>query len=235
MLMEYLFNPFAKGSSQSSNQHPDNPQGGMIFQFEFYPVNVIPNMKPTMVWSYDKDTMQLFLRQHGFDLNNARVNVVPCIGNINDETMLSIYKFGSRKRDRIYQIATTEEILACVLKRVGFNLSRTLSFGSASLRGDIQIFEHLMKLVTSLNFAYNIDSMAADASDYDTIDREEYINGYPYYESFAINSDDSFVYESLFDETGPTKPYQPVTIESYVSLFTESYIIGSQEEDLRWR
>lgn len=197
-----------------------------MYMFEYYPLHVIPNMAPEVVYTTDRDLMTLFLQQHGFDPNTANVKIIDDEIDEDDPYMLHIWRMGSRKRDRIYNVATTSNIIENVVLSVGLELSEAMTLGAISFRGDIQVFERIGNLISMLDYVYQMDGFAADAGGYDVCDKETYSNGYPYYEEIAINHDDSFLYDALISDSHPSKDVQPITIESYVSFFTDRFIIG---------
>ena len=180
------------------------------------------------VFTYDRNDMILFLSQHGFSTEeNNNVTVVMDDVARDDINYLRIYTFGSRKRDRFYRIATTETIMSTIVMDVGAELSDAMTFGACALRGEIEIFHKIDKLIQSLDYVYIMDGYIASMNETDEYyDRYHENNGYPYYEDITKNADDSFLYDSLYNDSVPQKPVQPFTIETYVNIFTDVYIIG---------
>lgn len=214
----------------------------MVYEFLLYPINATSKTVPTRVWTDDPHYMRTFLLQHGVDPQLAKVKVfdIPAYSEspINDKTgayKLNKYHFGSRQDKTIHPVITTESIMYSIATNVAIDLSSVMSLGSAALRGDIQIFEHIAKLVSSLDPIYIKDSYVADAgcdADYRLERLADLVSDYPYYESIAmsINEDDSFLYDSLYDSISPNV-VQHITLESYVSIFTKLYIIGHNDYD----
>lgn len=214
----------------------------MVYEFLLYPINATPKTKPTRVWTDDPQYMRVFLAQHGMDPKQAKVKVYDMPDHydkpVNDKSgiyKLNKYHFGSRDDKTIHPVITTEEIMYSIATNVAIDLSNVMALGSAALRGDIQIFEHIAKLVSSLDPIYIKDGYAADAgadADYRMERLADLVSDYPYYESIAmsINEDDSFLYDSLYNSISPNV-VQLITLESYVSIFTKLYIIGHNDYD----
>ena len=182
------------------------------------------------VFTYEKEHMTLFLQQHGFDVNTANVEVINDDIAQDDIMYIHIFKFGSRKRDRIYHIATTLEIISAVTEAVADELFTCMQFGACALRGEIEIFDRISKLIGELDYVYISDEI--DWAD-DNIDSDMYrYQGYPYYEEIAMDASSERLNTDLYDDCAIEKIDQimPFTIESYVSIFTNQLLIGLKTE-----
>lgn len=196
-----------------------------IYMFSWDPMHPTTNSKSQTVMTLDRNMMTRFLLQHGFDPDHANIEV-SYDDDLMDECELHEYTFGSRKRDRLYKLVTTAEIVAMVVKEVCDDLSQTLTFGACVMRGEIEIFDTITKLIESLDFGVILDHRNADTSGYDVADDREYCNGYPYYESFARDVDQDDLYDSVHNESYYKKEVQPITLESYVNIFTSIFMVG---------
>lgn len=184
--------------------------------------------EPYGVYTYNLEDLKLFLSQHGFNTeNNSNVEVTYDTEGIDDadRDYVRIYTVGSRKRDQLYRIATTETIVSSVIMEIGSELSEAMTFGACALRGEIEIFKRITDLISELDYVYVKDGIVADTTD-DDYEKYHVNNGYPYYEDIAKNADDSFLYDELYSDAVPQKQVQPFTIETYVNIFTDIYIIG---------
>jgi len=201
----------------------------MVYGFYLYPLKMQAGIKPLYVWSENPEMMRMFLIQHGVDPNKARVQMfdMPKQYRAPVHNMgiyeLNYYLFGSREDKSVHKVVTTEDIMNNIVTNVAIDLSAVMSLGAAALRGDIQIFEHISKLIDQLDFIYIKDGAIADSSSED--ERYSCAKDYPYYENEAMTRDDSYLYQRLYDSIYPNK-LQAVTLESYVSIFTRAYIIG---------
>lgn len=212
----------------------------MVYGFNMYPLNITVRTKPVYVWTEDPNMMRLFMLQHGIDPKLAHVSMSDMTEEYRRPVQnmgiyeLTMWKFGSRDDKTIHDVVTTQDIMNTIVTNVAIDLSGVMTLGAAALRGDIQIFEHIAKLVESLDFVYIKDALTADAGgcddDYWLEAKADRAKEYPFYESTAVNQDDSFLYERLYDTIYPGK-IQAVTLESYVNIFTKIYIIGNSDYD----
>lgn len=191
-----------------------------MYRFEWRPVNRDDELNS--VESYDRDMMNMFLQQHGFDPQNANVFVVDD-DHVDDSALLRPFTFGSRKRNGFFRIITTSEIVSGIAEIVADELSDCMTLGPCALRTEIQLFKHINDLIDGLSFIYVLEGTLADDSSTDDYD---YRDEYPYYESIAMNKDLSYLFDSLCTESHYSRPVQPITIESYVSIFAKSFLIG---------
>ena len=197
------------------------------YKFTWKPIHTNQKLTYQTVYSYTREQMDRFLLQHGFEPTTANVEVVYDDEDIDDACLLHTHHFGSRNRDKIYDVETCEEIIIMVITEVADELASTMLLGACALRGEIEIFDKISKLLDQLDYTCINDPTTADTSGYDTCDTEEYINGYPYYESFAMNNDcNSTLYETLHAESFHGKSVQPITLESYVNIFTSIFLVG---------
>lgn len=205
----------------------------MLYEFQWSPVRS-PDIV-NYVQTPERETMNLFLLQHGFDPNTTHVKVID--ESIDDESIvLNIYKFGSRKRDRSYYIATTEEIVTSVIHYVSEELMNTMSLGACALQCDFEIFDRVDKLIQKLDHVYIRETSLSVVED--MVDYFAYrYPGYPGYPTpnEALESED---YDSLVDELYEESVrsyhqdmFMPFTVETYISVFTNKYLLGEVVEN----
>jgi hypothetical protein len=202
-----------------------------LFKFSWHPLHD-PDTFMT-VFTYDKNMMDLFLQQHGFDIQTANVEIIDDTISKDDMMYINVFRFGSRKRDMIYNIATTLEIINTVTQAVADELQTCMQFGACALRGEIEIFDRISKLIGELDYVYIMDEI--DWTD-DNIDTDMYrYQGYPYYEEIAMDASSDRLYTDLYDDCAVEKIDQiiPFTIESYVSIFTAQLLIGEKAKPLK--
>lgn len=218
----------------------------MIYQFSMYPLEIRRGTKPTMVWTTEPEMMRTFLKQHGFDPTLSKIQIFKPTEDFNKpirnevmKCMLNRYIFGGRDDKTHQTVVTTEEIMNSVVTNVAIDLSGCMWLGACALRGDIQVFERISNLIDELDPIYVKDLKAADSGN----DGEEEgnllnqfdrlaarLSEYPFYESIAMQDDDTYLYERLYDSVRPDV-VQMITLESYVSIFTKLYIIGHDDYD----
>ena len=199
------------------------------FEFSWCPINRPDDRQ--LVQTDDPELMERFLFQHGFNKDNHNVRVVQDDPEEIDEgCRLKVYTFGSKKRDHMYKIATTEEIMVPIIEDVGDKLASTMTFGACALLGDIEIFSRILELVEELDFVYVMEAQTDFSSMMTDFERQIYTTtGYPYYEDIAMDANDEYMRDMLSTESEPQKEHQAITIEAYVRLFTDIFIIGRKE------
>lgn len=206
-----------------------------IYEFSWKPFNR-PKGDKHYVQTHDKKMMDLFLTQHGFDPNSAGVIVTDDPQYSDDDTItLHMYTFGSQKQDRLYHIATTQELMTVVIAEVTAELMPLMSFGSCALKGEIQLFDRIDKLMSHLDYAYIRETSQHNSP-------EDYDNGYyhtvypnypidPTYEELSRDDEQDALGEFLEIDAKPsdTDPVA-ITIEAYVSYFTQECLLGKVEK-----
>lgn len=209
-----------------------------MYEFSWRPINWGPEDDKTgvnariFVQTLDKNMMDLFLIQHGFDPKNADVKITSDDDYSDDDMItLKIFRVGSRKRDKIYQIATTTEIVMEIISTISVELLDTMSFGACALKGEIELFNRVQSLIEKLDYVYIretnpgfLENMDEDAYAY----RYPGYPGYPSsYEELSRDDDIDALTESLYNAANwTTDGIQPFTIESYISIFTRDYLLG---------
>lgn len=189
------------------------------FRFTWWPINTSNVVdEPNTVISFSKEDMSLFLLQHGFDPNTHHIEVVND-DDVFSDYILHPYVFGSRKRDRLYRIMTNKAIMDQVMYRVVGELNACMSFGACALRGEIEIFDKISKLINGLEYGAiteeHIDTYGDSPTEYSTTESEQ----------------QDALYNIFDGDTSPHREVQPYTIESYVSIFTLLYITGEGAKD----
>lgn len=200
----------------------------MIYEFQWSPLRT-PNIVH-YVQTPERETMNLFLIQHGFNPNTARIKIIDdCI---DDESItLNIYKFGSRKRDRAYYIATSEEIIASLIMYVADQLLNSMSFGACALQCDFEVFERVEKLISKLDHVYIRETNPSNADSLDGYFSYRYPGypGYPTLDEALETEDHDTMIDELYEESIKSyhpDNFMPFTVESYISVFTNQYLIG---------
>lgn len=207
-------------------EHPFE-QTDVLFRFRF--------KKPDMhdghftVYSDRRDFMDMFLRQHGFSLEHAYVDVL----SVHDvqpsslnTSLLQPYKFKSNNSDEVFTIITAEWLISSAVDETCSDLSGTLMLGPASIRGDIEIFNIINQLIDMLPYVYVRDEKLIDGDSGNMFEEEEE-NRYcdrptalDLYDQYSLTGDDMdvYLYESM--HSARTGEIQPITVERYVHSFT---------------
>lgn len=186
-----------------------------------------------VVQTDDPELMDRFLFQHGFMQNRDQVYVVhDDPEEIQESFRLVTYTFGSKKRDQMYKIVTCEDIMVPIIEEVGDLLASVMTLGACALLGDIEIFSRILSLVEELDFIYVVENQVDMTDSMTDFEQQIYTkSGYPYYEDVAMNADDSYMRDCLYDASVPQKEYQAITVEAYVRLFTDMFIIGRKVQE----
>lgn len=205
----------------------------MLYEFQWSPVRS-PDIV-NYVQTPERETMNLFLLQHGFDPNTTHVKVID--ESMDDESiLLNVFKFGSRKRDRPYYIATTEEIITSVIHYVAEELMNTMSLGACALQCDFEIFDRIDKLIQKLDHVYIRETNPSAAEYIDDYFAYRY-PGYPGYptpdEALETEDHDALIDELYEESVRSYRPdvFMPFTVETYVSVFTNKYLLGEVVEN----
>lgn len=200
-----------------------------VFEFTWKPLYGKGKM---WVQTWNRKLMDMFLIQHGFnkDTNSVTVSVQEAD---NDCCSLEIYKFGSRERDKFYYVATTGEIMMEFISEVSLQLSSAMYLGACALKCDFEIFARVEQLVSKLDHVMIGETLMSMEGELD-----EYYGyrhpGYPYSPTYEEVSRDDQVDALSEDLLVNSYPYDynkrpvPYTIESYISFFTNNYLIGEE-------
>lgn len=203
---------------------------GVIYEFVF--ISLSSEGMKHRVYSTDKNMIDLFAKQHGFDVNNIQVNILPryCMDDnaINDDCFLKIFQFKSNSSDQIYHVASSDQILRRIIDNVAQDLTNTLTFGPLILRNDVEFINLITELVSTLSCGYIMDFLIVD-DNWTEENRWKFIEnsreGFAdsYYEGIINFSESERVFDILHDKSIESLP-QPITIEAYVRNFTELLI-----------
>ena len=148
------------------------------------------------IFTFDRNTMLLFLTQHGFDIDIAHVQIYhninedisPCWDDIR-EHMLKPFVFQSNVSGEKFTIYTTDNLLTSILDDVGETLSDTSMFGSLSLRTEIEIFDDINKDIETLRFGTIMDHNIANGEyEYEEEHRGYYASLYSIESVYPINN-----------------------------------------------
>lgn len=209
----------------------------IMFGFTFAHLKGIPNKNSLIsVYSYDREDIIKFIRQHGFDLNNAHIDVYqnPEPFFADKIEMVKPYHFHSNKTNKDYTIMTTEFIVTETITKVGGDLVETLTFNNGLItRDDIPLIRNIVSLIGTLDFCIVVDYTNGDVLTDDYMDRFNVLNHKKFKEkienseiipenvyAYSDGLDDSFIYDTLYNES-EYSTIQPITVEAYVSAFVE--------------
>lgn len=202
-----------------------------MFKFEFSSNKAKYNNMNFTVYSYTRQNMELFLRQHNFDTSIIHVDCIKASEfDDSDENILNEYLFKSNKYiDEIYTIITTEKFVSDAIQSICSDLSESLIFGYAAIRTDIEIVEKINDLILSLRHVFVLDhtilgddsTALSDSSCMSEVNNKlfnKYTKSFNNLSSDVDSYDDSYIYDSMFGNSIRSKP-QPITVEAYVSYF----------------
>ena len=203
------------------------------YRFEFTSSSSRSSMK-YYVLSNNMDDMNMFLSQHGFrDVNDSITIISPEQYKTKDAThVLSIHSFASNKDHAIYHVMTCEDFVTRALENVANDLSDHSIFGEAILRSDIEFIKMAVKDLGKLRHAFIMDFRLADES---LLFNHEENDGYKgtmmemiteYKNRIGAPTEDTgsqAILQSLYDASpdADTNCIYPITVEAYVSTFTE--------------
>ena len=181
------------------------------------------------VYSSNMDDMILFLKQHGFKPDSVNSISAVNVENIKGaEYVLNEYLFKSNKFDGVYAINTIENFVTKAIYSVSSDLSNSLTFGPAILKTDFKLIETIHNLISELPHVYILDGQFIDGDSGDLIREYEErfsLTKIPYsYTSEAEMPDDSFIVDSMMNDSANLKNIQPITLEAYVRSFIENFV-----------
>lgn len=181
------------------------------------------------VYSSNMDDMILFLKQHGFKPDSVNSISAVNVENIKGaEYVLNKYLFKSNKFDGVYAINTIENFVTKAIYSVSSDLSNSLTFGPAILKTDFKLIETIHNLISELPHVYILDGQFIDGDSGDLIREYEErfsLTKIPYsYTSEAEMPDDSFIVDSMMNDSANLKNIQPITLEAYVRSFIENFV-----------
>ena len=181
------------------------------------------------VYSSNMDDMILFLKQHGFKPDSVNSISTVSVERIKGaEYVLNKYLFKSNKFDGVYAINTIENFVTKAIYSVSSDLSNSLTFGPAILKTDFKLIETIHNLISELPHVYILDGQFIDGDSGDLIREYEErfsLTKTPYsYTSEAEMPDDSFIVDSMMNDSANLKNIQPIILEAYVRSFIENFV-----------
>ena len=215
----------------STLYHPEDSD--VVFRFRFSPKSVKDNFYDYAyrVYAFKREDMDLFLKQHGFDTRLVHIECIP-INEFDDDDdhFLKSFKFRSNTSAEIYNIMTTDHFIKDAIDYTCAQLSDTLVFGPPIVRNDIEIIRLINDLMFSIPHAFILDHTLTDGFTGEPYskDWEKYIKFYNPYQSLE-DMDDSYIYESIHNNSIDDL-VQPITIEAYVSNFTQMILDSFNDE-----
>ena len=123
---------------------------------------------------------------------------------------------------------TIENFILKAICSVAADLSNSLTFGPAILKTDFKLMETIHSLIGELPHVYILDGQFIDGDGGDLIREYEErfsLTKIPYsYTSEAEMPDDSFIVDSMMNDSANLKNIQPITLEAYVRSFIENFV-----------
>lgn len=205
-----------------------------VLKFEFSSVrNKRKNMN-YKVMTDRIDYMTLFARQHGFnDIPPEAIKVLTKPDNwIDDLDWLVPYKFRSNTIQGDYTIISTPRFVDSAIESIAGEISQSTLFGESIMRRDIELFKVIGDLVNKLEFAHVTDFVIADDETVRQLEENCLINRdiaemEKRYRSHlnhpSEDVDASMILQDLYDAV-TKQEYMPITIEGYISNFTEMMV-----------
>jgi hypothetical protein len=186
------------------------------------------------VQTTDKQMMDTFLLQHGFDPATANVIVTNDSQYSDDDSItLHVYTMGSQKQDRLYHIITTQEIMTVIISNIAYELLETMSFGACALKCDIELFDRIEHLIHELDYVYIRETSPSSNANPEDYDNEYYRMRYPNYpiypshEEISRDDEEDSLDEFLMVDTKPSNTNAvPFTVEGYIEIFTRECLLG---------
>lgn len=198
-----------------------------VFRFRFTTSKSSVNSRlHYTVYAYTRHDMDLFLKQHGFDVNNSHIDCIPMTEfDGNSDLILSSHKFKSNSSDEIYNIMTTPMFVTDAINLVCSDLSESLIFGEPIMHAKIEFIKLINDLIYELPYVFILDHSVVDEDTGELISPfwDSYVKMYGYDEAkycTEVYFDDSYIYDSIHNASIPDK-VQPITVEAYVTNFTQ--------------
>lgn len=207
-------------------------------KFEFSSMNNHNKNMNYYVYASTIEDLQMFCKQHNFHNVPSEAITIHSTHNdsIADIRLLKPFRFKSNRNDEIYTVITCEEFVDIAIENVANDLAQFMLFGEVIMRHDIGIFKMISDNVSKLPHAHIIDYILADEFNIfnhtDSPDmsftKEIYDMGKQYLKSIGAPTEDQdfrMVLQSIYDDISHEKDeIYPITIECYVSNFTEMMI-----------
>ena len=206
--------------------------GDTLYKFSFESAknsNGSSGMKYHVI-AYSMDDMYTFLRQHKFDIEMAMHAIT-----IHDKyeiheyesNYLKPYQFKSNVRKGVFTVMTTEYIIDLMLENVTADLTHSLLLGEAIFRRDVEVFRMIADIITKLPHVHIIDFTRVDVESA-TLPEDKYVYDMiklqqQYAKHIGAPTEDAD-YVGILDNLEHyqlNEPVSPITIEGYVSQFTE--------------
>ena len=181
------------------------------------------------------DDMNLFLKQHGFHDVYDSIQMFPKeeIKSKQLTHILHLNKFMSNRQKGVFHVMTCEDLITRAFENIANDLADHSIFGEAILRTDIEFVKLTVKYLSSLAHGVIMDFNLADESIlFNTLENDnQYKNQISemieeYKHRIVAPTEDvgsRTILQSLYDAApdADTGCIHPITIEGYVSTFTE--------------
>ena len=204
------------------------------FKFTFTSGSSRSSMK-YYVLSESMDDMNLFLKQHGFHNANEAIQILPeeQFKSADYSRILRICKFKSNHKPETFYLMTTEDLVSRAFENISNDLSDHSIFGEAILRTDVEFLKIIGSLIGKLEHGFVMDFNLADESMlFNSLENDnQYKNQImsmieEYKNRIGAPTEDvgsQTILQSLYDSCPDrdTGCIYPITIECYVSTFTE--------------
>lgn len=205
-----------------------------LFRFEFSSrYNNFKNMN-YVVFAENEEDLKMFLIQHNFiDSPMDAVTIVSKeeAGNCYASTLCK-HLFRSNHSNELFTVMTCPDFVDKAIETTCNSLNDAMLFGEAIVRRDVEIFKMIGELIHKLPHANVLDFIFADTESTkdpdDIIDESialdiDYKNRFSNGISWIDDPSTYYVHQSMDNfrhEGGP----EPITIEAYVSYFTEMMV-----------
>lgn len=217
---------------------------GVLFEFEFASIeDPCENMR-YHVYSFNREMIKLFAKQHGFNPDDMCINIHSDINHeddekMNDNLLLKVYRFKSNFSNQEYRIISCQRFIDKAIEDAGQDITARLWFDTIIMRHDIEFIKLINRLVKKLSHVFIMDNLLVDDlwneenDNKETFHKSYNIPGYDDYWIEGCSNYSEYVVDSLFDSSIENE-VQPITIESYVKSFTEMItdVYTEQQYDL---
>lgn len=208
-------------------------------KFEFSSVHNTSKNMNYYVYAETMDDLKLFTSQHGF--TNVPPESITLVkkgsnGKYDGSHVLEPYKFKSNSSDELLTVMTCWDFVEEAISNVAAELNQYMLFGEAIVRRDVEIFKVIGDIINGLDHGMVVDFLLCDycpddeyADDIMKANCVLYQLQKDYKKHVGRPTDDGNIcltYEGLCDaivedDDDPNKGVLPITIECYISNFTE--------------
>lgn len=211
--------------------------GDGYIRFDFTSVKHASSMH-YYVLAESMDDMNQFLTQHGFRDVNDSLTFFPmdkCKAS-NRSHILHIYRFMSNHKPGVFNVMTCEDFITHAIETTANDLSDHCMFGEAILRGDIEFIKMISSMLLKLSHGFIFDHNLADESLlYNAMENDNYkgamLDMIAEYNNRCDRPSEDIGNQAILRSLEDAVPdldnrlgVYPITVEAYVSSFTELMI-----------